>query len=199
MSTLLPDRTSHAWWRHRGRWLLGALLLAAWALYMPYHEWREQDQRMRPTRPLTVAAGAWARYEGARWRLLEVAPGTTSMRRRPGTYLLVARFELIADAGTSAKSLDACKSRMSDAQGRYWETSSVGGISVHGVRSKLPTSCGSGLTEHFQQIEPVPGKPWQFTQTFEIPNTVDAGSLHPEILILWPKQSPRGQYLRFSR
>lgn len=195
----MHDAAPQSWWRLQRRWLLGALLLAAWALYMPYREWREQDQRMRPTRPLMVAPGAWAHYEGARWRLLDVVPGSTSLHRRPGTYLLVARFELIADAGTTAKSLDACKSRMSDAQGRYWEGDSVGTVSMHGVRSTLPTSCGSGLTEHFQQIEPVPGKPWQFTQVFEIPDTVDANVLRPEILILWPKQSPRGQYLRFLR
>ena len=191
MSTSVPTQ---GWWRRQRAWLLGAAVLGAWALYMPYREWREMDQHLFPTRPIVVEQGVWARYEGARWRLLGTDIEPLKRQRRDDAVALVARFEVIPDPGTTAATLDACKARVSDRQERHWDPDSGSQL---GTYSALPTSCGSGLGARFEQVEAKPGQAWSFVKVFKVPRTLDARELQPEIIIRWPKQSPNGSFLRF--
>lgn len=186
---------TRGWWRRQRVWLLGAALLGAWALYMPYREWREIEQRGFPTRPIMVPQGVWAHYEGARWRLLAADIEPLKRRRRADAMALVARFEVIPDPGTTGAALDACKARLTDRRERHWNSDAA---DLLGVYSALPTSCGSNLDTHFERIEAKPGQVWSFTKVFEVPKGMDASELQPEIIMLWPKHSPTGSFLRFQ-
>jgi hypothetical protein len=181
--------------RQRQRlWLLGAALLGAWALYAPYREARQAYARTHPLQPVDVPAAASAAYEGARWRLLNLTE-----RDRPGqrddARVLVARFEVVADEGTTPRQLDRCRSRISDARGRVWNADAFGQL---GVRHTLPQACGSGTGADFRRIEAQPGKPWQFEQVYQVPRGLDAKTLRPEIFMPWPEREPAGRYLRFT-
>lgn len=188
------DPAQQGWWRRQGAWLLGAALLGAWAFYAPYRDAWRHYAAFHPMRAVDVARGATADYEGARWRLLNI-----SERDQPGlrddAMILVARFELVADAGTSAKNLNRCKSRLSDARGRYWD---VAPFSALRVKANLPDSCGSGRGPNFTTIEAEPGKPWQFEQAYQVPRGLDLKSLRPEIYMIALDQRRPGDYLRFT-
>lgn len=196
MTEVQPAPSSRTWWQRQRLWLLGAVVFGGWALYMPYHEAREADQRDHPSSPITVAPGTWVSYEGARWRLLGVEPGEAKSHQREDAIVLVAHFELIPDPGTQAKSLDRCVGRLSDPQGRHWSADS---FDMLGTRQKLPNSCGRGFGANFHPIEAIPGKPWQFEQAYQVPRSLDPRSLQPEIVMPWPKLSPVGSFLRFQR
>lgn len=183
-----------SWWRRQGPWLLGVALLGGVAFYLPYRDSWRHYAAFHPMRPIEVAPGATANYEGARWRLLNVS-ARDQPDLREDAMILVARFELIPDAGTSAKNLNRCKSRISDARGRYWE---IAPFSTKRVKSNLPDSCGSGRGPNFTTIEPEPGRPWQFEQAYQVPRGLDPKSLRPEIYMIALDQRRPGQYLRFT-
>ncbi|MBO9664812.1 hypothetical protein [Dokdonella sp.] len=193
MNGTIESKPPSSWWRRQGPWLLGAALLGAYAFYMPYRESLNHYAIFHPIRPIEVAKGASADYEGARWRLLNITQ-RDQRDLREDAMILVARFELIADEGTSAKNLNRCKSRISDARGRYWEVAPFSGLRV---KSELPDSCGSGRGPNFTTIEPEPGKPWLFEQAYLVPRGLDPKTLRPEIYMFSMEQRRPGDYLRF--
>jgi hypothetical protein len=191
----IPRANENSWWRRQRLWLLGALLLGAWALLMPYREAWQGYARTHPMQAIDVAAGKSVAYEHAQWRLLNVTerdvPG-----QREDAMVLVARFELVMDADAEATRLDRCRGRISDASGRVWSNDSFGLLAV---KHTLPASCGSGLGADFKTIQAQPGKPWLFEQVYQVPRGIDPKTLRPEIFLAWPEYEPVGRYLRFSQ
>jgi hypothetical protein len=183
-----------SWWRRQRLWLLGAVLLGAWALYAPYRDAWQGYARMHPMQARDVPAAQSVAYEGARWRLLNVTERDLP-NQRDDAMVLVARFEVVADAGTTAKQLNRCKSRISDAHGRVWNADAFNQL---GVKHTLPQNCGSGMGADFKTSEAQPGSPWLFEQVYQVPRGVDAKTLRPEIFMPWPEHEPVGRYLRFS-
>ncbi len=110
--------------------------------------------------------------------------------------LLVARFELILDAGTDAKELSLCQARLTDARERVWQSSFVSS----GVRGSLPDACNAGIGADSKQVAPQPGQPWLFEKTFLVPRGLDVRALRPEIFVT-PMTRPDapGTYLRFTQ
>lgn len=189
-----PDpKPQPGWWRRQGPWLLGAALLGTYAFYVPYRDAWRHYAAFHPMRPIEVAKGESAAYEGARWRLLNISV-RDQRDLREDAMIVVARFELVADAGTDAKKLDRCKSRVSDARGRSWE---VAPFSSTRVKSELPHSCGSGRGPDFTTLVPEAGKPWLFEQAYLVPRGLDPNTLRPEIYMIALDQQRPGNYLRF--
>jgi hypothetical protein len=186
----------------RARWrayLIGSLLLAAFAVGRPLWRGWSAYARTHPVSPIAVAAGQDAQYAGAQWRLVEssvetqststgTGTGTGGTRRLPpGAALLRARFTLIPGQAMDLKLLSRCRVQVRDRAGRRWNT--------YGARiSKLPNSCGSGYDEKYRQITPKVGEPWTFEVGFVVPEDV-VREVEPEIFL--PPALPN--YLRFAR
>lgn len=186
------------WWRSNRLWLLGAAALGAVAFAWPYREALDHYQRTDPSRPIDVAAGAWGRYEGARWRVVdarwqEAGPGTPFKARKDAAVVLV-RYEVIIDKGLPAKKFDACQGRLSDAQGREWEANPS---ALSRYRGELSRSCGSYYDrKNFESISAPNGRPFRFEHVFLVPKTQGLRGLHPQIRMPQPKTP--GSYLRFD-
>lgn len=182
----------------RGRWwtyLIGSVLLAAFAAGWPLWRGWSAYTRTHPVSPIVVAAGQEAQYAAAQWRFVtssvetrsDNASAATMRRLRPGTALFRARFTLIPSQSMDLKLLSRCRVQVRDRAGRRWNT--------YGARiSKLPNDCASGYDAQYRQITPKAGEPWTFEVGFVVPEDV-AGEVEPEILL--PAELPN--YLRFSR
>ena len=199
-STITP--MSRARWR---AYLIGSLLLAAFAIGRPLWRGWSEYARTHPVSPIAVAAGQDAQYAAARWRLVESSvetqdtqetqgtqgtQGTSAMRRRrlpPGAALFRARFTLIPDRAMDLKLLSRCRVQVRDRAGRRWD--------AYGARiGTLPNSCGSGYDAQYRQVTPKAGEPWTFEVGFVVPEDV-VREVEPEIFL--PAALPN--YLRFSR
>lgn len=187
------------WWRRNRFWLLGAIVLGAIAFVWPYQEALRHYQRNHPLHPIQVPAGEWARYEGARWRVVDaqlhsgVGPGTR-FKVREDAAVVVVRFEVILDRDTRAKRIDACQGRLSDAAGREWEANP---IALSRYRSALPRNCASSMDKRtFDRVNAKPGEPFRFEHVYLVPKTATLRGAHPEIRLPQPKTP--GTYLRFS-
>lgn len=197
--TLPGPSASSSWWRRQRFYLIGAALFGVWAMYAPYRDtWREYA-RNRPSAPIDVAAGAQANYQRARWRFL-ILTERDAPKLREDAKMLVARFELILDAGNDAKSMGYCEARLTDARGRLWKSSDSPSL-PGGRQWRLPTSCKSDFGPGATEIFPGPGKPWLFEQPFVVPRGIDVRTLRPEIFVsLGPdSDSAPGAYLRFTQ
>jgi hypothetical protein len=191
-----------SWWRRQWLWLLGALVFGTWALYGSYSAMWEHSAESELKHPINVPHGTWAHYEGARWRLLELRQASDGKVPDIGMHL-VARFELIPDAGSTAKKLLHCYLSLSDENGRRWKDDPLLlGTFVH---HDLPINCGigSGKAPDFKDIEATPGVPWQFETDFVVPRTLELQQLHPEVRYDQPEfersqHSPPGTYLHFD-
>jgi hypothetical protein len=187
------------WWAY----LIGSVLLAAFAVGRPLWRGWSEYARTHPVSPIAVAAGQEGQYAGAQWRLVESSGETQSgetqsgetqsasavgvRRLRPGTALFRARFTLIPSQAMDLKLLSRCRVQVRDRAGRRWNT--------YGARiSKLPNNCGSGYDAQYRQITPKAGEPWTFEVGFVVPEDV-VREVEPEILL--PTALPN--YLRFSR
>jgi hypothetical protein len=182
----------------RGRWrayLIGSVLLAAFAVGRPLWRGWSEYARTHPVSPIAVAAGQDARYADAQWRLVASSVETQSAsasgvgvrRLPPGAALLRARFTLIPGQAMDLKLLSRCRVQVRDRAGRRWNT--------YGARiGKLPNNCGSGYDAQYRQITPKAGEPWTFEVGFVVPEDV-VREVEPEILL--PTALPN--YLRFSR
>jgi hypothetical protein len=187
------------WWAY----LIGSILIAAFAVGRPLWRGWSEYARTHPVSPITVAAGQDAQYANAQWRLVASSVETQSAetkgaetqsaramgvrRLRPGTALLRARFTLIPSQAMDLKLLSRCRVQVRDRAGRRWNT--------YGARiSTLPNTCGSGYDAQFRQITPKPGEPWTFEVGFIVPEDV-VREVEPEIFL--PPALP--SYLRFSR
>lgn len=187
------------WWAY----LIGSVLLAAFAIGRPLSRGWSEYARTHPVSPIDVAAGQEARYAEAQWRLVASsvetqsgqrqsgetpsASGVGGRRLRPGTALFRARFTLIPSQAMDLKLLSRCRVQVRDRAGRRWDT--------YGARiSKLPNNCGSGYDAQYRQITPKAGEPWTFEVGFVVPEDV-VREVEPEIFL--PTALP--DYLRFSR
>jgi hypothetical protein len=199
------------WWAY----LIGSLLLAAFAVGRPLWRGWSEYARTHPVSPIAVAAGQDAQYANAQWRLVASSVETPSAetqsaqtqsaqtqsaqtqsastvgagvrRLPPGTALFRARFTLIPGQAMDLKLLSRCRVQVRDRAGRRWNT--------YGARiSSLPNNCGSGYDGQYRQITPKAGEPWTFEVGFVVPEDV-VREVEPEILL--PAALPN--YLRFSR
>lgn len=186
------------WWRSNRLWLIGAAVLGVLAFVWPYREALREYQRTDPSYPIDVAAGAWAPYEGARWRVVdaqwrEAGPGTP-FKAREDAAVVIVRYEVIIDKGLPTQKFDACKGRLSDAQGREWEAN-PGALSRY--RSELPNTCGSYYERgNFDRIPAPNGRPFRFEHVFLVPKSQGLRGLHPQIRM--PEPDKPGTYLRFD-
>jgi hypothetical protein len=182
----------------RGRWrayLIGSVLLAAFAVGRPLWRGWSEYARTHPVSPIAVAAGQDARYADAQWRLVASSVETQSAsasgvgvrRLPPGAALLRARFTLIPGQAMDLKLLSRCRVQVRDRAGRRWNT--------YGARiGKLPNNCGSGYDAQYRQITPKAGEPWTFEVGFVVPEDV-VREVEPEIFL--PAALPN--YLQFAR
>lgn len=192
----------NGWWRRNALWLLGALLLGAWAMIVPYREALDEYEKMRPSHPIDVAPGQWAEYAGARWRVLGVdtlAAGGPLSGQRPDATVLAVRFEVVPGRATLAKQLDSCQGRLSDDRQRRWQhTSSL----LDRNRYPQPRSCGSDYAD--DQVRALPGRPFRFVHAYQVPREQAQvlQGLRAEIVMPLAKQTPDdmppGTYLRFA-
>lgn len=184
------------WWAY----LIGCLLLAAFAVGRPLWRGWSEYARTHPVSRIAVAAGQGAQYADAQWRLVASSVemrnveaqsastvGAGVRRLPPGTALFRARFTLIPGQAMDLKLLSRCRVQVRDRAGRRWNT--------YGARiSSLPNNCGSGYDAQYRQITPKAGEPWTFEVGFVVPEDV-VREAEPEILL--PAALPN--YLRFTR
>jgi hypothetical protein len=177
------------WWAY----LIGSVLLAAFAVGRPLSRGWSEYARTHPVSPMAVAEGEEAQYADAQWRLVASSVETQSAgavgvrRLPPGTALFRARFTLIPGQAMDLKLLSRCRVQVRDRAGRRWNT--------YGARiGKLPNNCGSGYDAQYRQITPKAGEPWTFEVGFVVPEDV-VREVEPEIFL--PAALPN--YLRFSR
>jgi hypothetical protein len=185
-------RMSRARWR---TYLIGSVLLAAFAVGRPLWRGWSDYARTHPVSPIAVAAGQDAQYAAAQWRLVESSVETQSAsasgvgvrRLPPGAALLRARFTLIPSQAMDLKLLSRCRVQARDRAGRRWN--------AYGARiGKLPNNCGSGYDAQYRPITPKAGEPWTFEVGFVVPEDV-VREVEPEIIL--PTALP--SYLRFTR
>lgn len=186
-----------SWWRRQRWYLFGAGLFGFWAFFAPLRESWRNYARSHPLVAIDVPKGAQAEYLGARWRFLNLterdAPGLGESR-----MLLVARFEMTADAGTDVKSLSWCRAGIDDAHGREWEEGYASSPVPRAQR--LPDSCTSSIDANFKPVLAQPGRPWSFEKSFVLPRGVDVRALRPRIFVITPTMPDApGSYLRFTQ
>lgn len=202
MSARAPSapHTPRSWWRRNAPWLLGAAVLAVFAFGLPLREERRLQALRSPQRPIDVPAGAWAHYEGARWRVVETellpAGGfDDALDERADDAMLVVRFEVIPDRNTPGKTLDGCQGRVTDDRDRYWEANPP---VLSRYRGKLQRSCGTRLGPDFKREQALGGRPFRFEHVYQVPKDLAPTQLRPELRMLQPKTAPQGAYLRFA-
>lgn len=187
-------------WRAQALWLLGALALAAFALWWPYWQDRKDYRLWHPDLPRVAAPGQWGRYEGARWRLVEARVVALSaldgVQPRPDSQVVLATLEVIPDNGTHPERLDACKSALRDAAGRKWEAQP---LTLSRYRPKpYGLRCGSRLDGNAQWVHARPGRPFRFQQVYQLPRGVPLAGLVLELQLPGLKHEPRGTFLQFT-
>lgn len=177
------------WWAY----LIGSLLLAAFAVGRPLWQGWSVYARTHPVSPTAVAVGQEAQYADAQWRLVASSveaqsAGAVGVRRLPpGAALFRARFTLIPSQAMDLKLLSRCRVQVRDRAGRRWN--------AYGARiGTFPNNCGSGYDAQYRQITPKAGEPWTFEVGFVVPEDV-VREVEPEIFL--PAALPA--YLRFSR
>ena len=199
MSAMAPaPAPARSWRRRNAPWLAAAAVLGVLAFVLPLHGELTEKARRSPQRPLDVAPGAWAHYQGARWRVVEAellpAGGFgNAIDLRADDAMLVVRFEVIPDAKTLGAKLDACQGRVSDDEGRHWEANPP---VLAGYRSELQRQCGSRLGKDFKREQALGERPFRFEHVYQIPKGLAPTQLHPELRL--PKAAPPGTYLRFA-
>lgn len=190
---------SFPWWRNNRWWLAGAIVLGAIAFAWPYREAFDHYQRTDPQRPIDVARGAWAEYDGARWRVVDAqwreADKEKAMKLpREDAAIVTVRYEIVVDKGVRARRFDACQGRLSDARGREWDANPQ---ALSRLRSDYSRACGSRYDrENHDWISAPNGRPFQFEHVFLVPKSQSLRGLRP--MIRMPKAEPTGSYLRFS-
>lgn len=193
------NRVVRARWRMQAAWLLGAALLAAFALWWPYWLDRRDYRLWHPDLPREVDAGQWGHYEGARWRVVQarVIPlgVLDGVQPRPDSQVVLVTLDVVPDGDTRAGRLDSCKSALRDAAGRRWEAQPLT-LSRYRPRP-FGFGCGSRLGPDFQRVHARPGRPFRFQQIYQLPRTVPLAGLVLELQLPVLEQEPRGTFLRF--
>ena len=172
------------WWRRNAGWLAGTLVLGALALWLPYWQARQRDLDLHPDIPVTAKPGQWARFAGARWRLVSaevVEPGDRRLRGwlRKDAVVLLLRYDVVRAAGTDAALFETCRGAVTDAAGRRWEAGPNALPRLAGPR--LPSGCGHGLDANGDQVTIAPGQPLLFQHAFVLPRAQDVHGLHARI------------------
>jgi hypothetical protein len=187
------------WWRRNRGWLLGSAILAIPAFGWPlYGAWQQYNARFS-TQPIDVPAGQWGQLEGARWRLLGIE--RTDVTRQAGlredAVVLLVRYEVVLDEGTSPERIDICRGRLVDAQGRKWDAN-IPALSV--TRGELPRNCASRWNPDTFKTEPVrTGEPFVFEHAYLIPSALPSAGLRPGIWFPPSADAKQpGMFLRFD-
>lgn len=190
-----PPISPHSWWRRNRIWLAGAILLGAAAFALPYREALREYRQRHPDQPIEVARGAWGHYAGARWRVVAVerldpASLGPAFARWPNPAALSVRFEVIPDSGTRGETLDRCRGRLADTEGRRWDANP----------SVLRHSggCGTARDPDLGQIAAVAGQAFGFEQRFQVPGSLPLEGLSAEIEMPRSDNVVDGTYLRIA-
>ncbi len=197
-----PQAPPRAWWRDNGLWLLGAALLIVLVFGRDYRQAIEQHQFTDPRRPIDVPAGQWRHYEGARWRLLGVeriddVGAASGFNLRADSSVLMVRYEVIPDPGTTADALNLCEGRLAAPGNRHWQANGLW-LSRYSRGKRYPTGCGSNPGPNFTRVEAQPGRPYPFVHLYQIPRTQTLQGARAELRMAYPRKEPKGTYLRFS-
>lgn len=190
-----------SWWRANSAWLIGTALLGAIAIWVPYRDALNEYRIRNPSLAIDAARGDWTHYQGARWRLVDaqaIGPGDPRLQGplRKDAGVLLVRFEVIPDSGTAPKTLDTCRGRVADAQGRQWEANPAG-LPRLSRATRAPDTCGSGYDAQFNSVLAVPGRPFAFQHAYVLPRGLRQDGLEARIEF---SRSPdaEGRYLRFK-
>lgn len=191
---------AQGWWHRNRIWLPAAMLLAALSLGWAWRAGQQDYAIKNRTRPIDVAVGGQAHFEGARWRLVQAwlqdVPDKR-LRLHPDAAFLIVRYEVVADAGTKPDQLNACRGQVTDAVGRTWNAH--GSLPLSMLREdRLDHACGGGYGSLQDGDKALPGRPLQFEHTYEIPRGIPMHDLRPEIYFLVNEHVPDGVYLRFA-
>lgn len=192
------------WWRRNRWWLVGAVVLGVLAFWLPYRDAvREFVQTREPSQPIDVPAGAWAEYEGSRWRVVGVQredglrDGYAGYQHAESSLVIVS-YEVIAGRGISPDALDRCRGRLSDVRGRVWNADAIPYASLSRPRQRLGKSCGSRLGADLEREKARPGRPFAFHHLYQVPRGLPTNELRGEIVFPPFKTTPPGAFLRFD-
>lgn len=178
---------------------MGALVLAAWAIWWPYVQDRRDYRLSNPSVPREAPAGAWVHYENARWRLVAarvLAPtDLQGLQLRPDSQVVLATLEVIPDKGVDPNRLDACKSVLRDPDDREWKAQPL--TLTRFPQRPLGLRCGSRLDEHAQWVKARPGRPFRFGQVYQLPRGVPLAGLRLALHLPLLEHEKRGAYLDF--
>ena len=185
-------------WRRQWPWLLGAVLLAAAAVVGPYWD-RQRQFRVKGGQEAAqvVAAGAWARYAGVRWRLREVAT------RRPealppqlglpaNARVAIVTLAVNPEPGMDSQSRAArCTLVLRDGRGRGWRAD-PDALSLYMRMAQTQRDCSR--PRDGPRIGPYPVK-----RLFMLPDDVAIADLRLELqLFPLPADVPTGVYLEMQ-
>lgn len=188
--------------RARLGWLCGALLLAAFAVWWPWVQDRDDYRLFHPDVPTPVAFGEWGAYEGARWRLVdlrELAPqDLPGIELRADSKAVLATLDVMPDrdGGVAADALDGCRSVLRDPGGRRWDAQPL-------TLTRLPQrpfgfGCGSRLGEGFQRETALPGTPFRFRQVYQVPRDAALGDLQLQLHLPRLEREEAGRFIAFT-
>jgi hypothetical protein len=119
-------KTGSGWWR-RNRWGVIALVpILAIALFQPVKQLNDDYNRLTAYRPVEAASDGWARYNGARIRLVELAPlidlkSSNGEPYSPGPGVRAWRATVAFEATDPVGMLGACELVLEDEGGRRYK------------------------------------------------------------------------------
>lgn len=204
-----PDAPGRRGWLHANRWWLpGALVLGALAFWLPWRAAQHEYGRRGFTHPVEGRLDGWTRYEGARWRLVEVrredAAGTFADYAHSDASRLLVVFEVVPGKDIDLQVLDRCIGRLSDGRGRHWggQMTAVDEFSPQVQRRierelGLDTRCAARTDADFNDIQARRGEPFRFFHGYLVPRDLPNDALSAEIVIDPFNTDPPGSYLRF--
>jgi hypothetical protein len=134
-----PAASGSGWWR-RNRWGVLALVpVLAVTFFLPVKELYDDYTTRTPVRPIAAGADGWASFNGARIRLVELAPlidlrSSNGEPYSPGPGVRGWRATIAFEATNPVEMLGACKLMLEDEAGRQYE---AGPTELIGAR--LPT------------------------------------------------------------
>jgi predicted outer membrane lipoprotein len=185
-------------WKTQAAWLLGALLLAAFAVWWPYWQDRKDYRLWHSDLPRAVAPGQWGHYEDARWRVVDARVVTLSaldgVTPRPDSQVVVATLDVIPDNGSRIDRLDGCKTALRDATGRRWIAQPLA-LSRYRPRP-YGVGCSSRTGADFKRVRARPGRPFRFVQVYQLPRDVPLAGLTLELKLPALEREPRGTFLQ---
>lgn len=190
------------WCIRQRPWLIGALLLGAWAFVAPWREAREQYDAFRPQAFVEVDRGEAGELAGARWRVIDATrlatlPAAAGAPLRPDSDMLIVRFEVTPGPDTASDRLDSCQNALVDGEGRSWDANPLA-LSRYRSSDGIGTMCGSRMGADFKRVEAKAGQPFVFEQRFQLPRALPTAGLQAEIRLPARRPDPAEPALRFA-